>query len=70
MIVISIAGIALAVAAPLVAAGPSRAAGALPLSGVGQHATVLNDIRQAQRRNNAAIGHVQNDIRSTRPKTY
>lgn len=70
MIDIRTAGIALAAAASLAAAGPSRAAGAVPYTGVGQHAAVLNDIRRAERRNDAAIGHVQNNIRSTRPKTY
>jgi uncharacterized paraquat-inducible protein A len=38
--------------------------------GVGQHATVMNNIYQAQQQNNAAISHVQNNIRSTQPKAY
>ena len=37
---------------------------------VGQHTTVMNNIYQTQQRNNAAISHVQNNIRSTQPKVY
>ena len=50
--------------------GPSGAADAVPAGVVGQHATAMNNIYRAQQRNNAAISHVQNNIRSTRPKTY
>lgn len=38
--------------------------------GVGQHTTVMNNIYQAQQQNNAAISHVQNNMRSTQPKVY
>ena len=34
------------------------------------HATVMNNIARAQQRNDAAISHVQNNIRSTQPKVY
>lgn len=64
------AGAAIALAALiLTAAAPSKAAG-VPYSGVGQHQTVMGNIYRAQRRNNAAISHVQNNIRSTQHRAY
>ncbi len=67
------AALAIALSAPALAAAaaaPSRAGAAVAYSGVGQHQTVMNDIYRAQRRNNAAISHVQNDIRSSRTRAY
>ena len=55
--------------ATLVAASPSSEA-AVVYGGVGQHATVMGNIRRAQQRDNAAISHVQNNIRSTRHQNY
>lgn len=49
------------------ASATAQAAHAVPPP-VGQHATVMNNIYQAQQRNNAAISHVQNNIRSTQPR--
>ena len=61
---------ALAAAVLVLASAPSQAAGGLPYAGVGQHTTVMNNIYHAQQRNNAAISHVQNNIRSSQPRTY
>jgi hypothetical protein len=52
---------------------PSYAAGTRNVvinSGIDQHATVMNNINQAQQQNNAAISHVQNNIRATQPKVH
>ena len=35
---------------------------------VGQHATVMNNIYQAQQQNNAVINQVQNNIRANQPR--
>lgn len=63
------AAIALAALGLAAAAVPSQAAG-VPYSGVGQHQTVMGNIYRAQQRNNAAISHVQNNIRSTQHRAY
>ena len=60
---------ALSSAALVAASIPSRAAYGSPYAGVGQHATVMNNIYQTQQRNNAAISHVQNNIRSSQTKS-
>ena len=41
---------------------------AAPSVGVGQHATVMNNIYQVQRQNNAVIDQVQNNIRANQPR--
>lgn len=65
---------ALALAATVLAAAASSPAEARNLvrtyGGVDQHNTVMNNIYRAQQQNNAAISHVQNNIRSTQPKVY
>ena len=38
--------------------------------GVGQHATVMNNIYQAQQRNNAVINQVQGNIRANQQHPY
>lgn len=43
---------------------------AAPSVGVGQHATVMNNIYQAQQQNNAVIDQVRNNIRANQPRTY
>ena len=60
----------LSAAALIAASAPSQAAYGSPYSGVGQHTTVMNNIYQAQQRNNAAISHVRNNIRSSQTKAY
>ena len=52
------------------ATGPTEAARLVPYAGVGQHAAVMNNFARDRQRNDAVISHVQNNIRSTRPKTY
>lgn len=66
------AAFALLVSAAGLGAAPtaSQAANVAPYGGVGQHATVMNNIARARQRNNAAISHVQNSIRAARPRTY
>ncbi len=64
---------ALAVAVLVGCVGVSTAVEARTLAryGVYNHrATVMSNIYQAQQQNNAAISHVQNNIRSTQPKVY
>ena len=38
--------------------------------GIGQHTTVMNNIHQAQQRNNAVIDQVQNNIRANQQRPY
>lgn len=65
---------ALALATIVLAGAASSSAEARNLArtyaGVNQHNTVMNNIYRAQQQNNAAISHVQNNIRSTQPKVY
>ena len=62
-LLLSAAGLAVAPTA-------SEAANGVPAATVGQHATVMNNIYRSQQRNNAAISHVQSNIRSSQPRTY
>ena len=64
------AAIALTAAGLVAASSATEAATVGPYGGVGQHQAVMNNIYHAQQRNNAAISHVQSNIRSHRSRTY
>lgn len=72
MIGIRSAALAIATSAAGLAAASTatQAAPAVSYGGVGQHQAVMGNIYRAQQRNNAAISHVQNNIRSSRTRTY
>ena len=60
-----LAALALAASSPA-----AEAATVIPYGGVGQHATVMNNIARAQQRNNAAINRVQSNSRAAQRRRY